>query len=170
MINNDQLSQWRAACEAATFEVKASNATDMPFAACCIDADEWYYVRAADGDVYVACANEEDAEFHALARTALPQAIEEIERLQGMHGPVSALERVLELEAQISHLTRSLDEMRMALVEACDIADRHIFVPDPITPLAQMLEQTLGMTVTDPTPVFGDKTRIAELRKIGGTP
>lgn len=71
---------------------------------------------------------------------------------------------------EIPRLTRELAEMRRARDEACEIAERCIFVPDPITPVAQMLEQTLGMAVTDPTPVFGDKTRIAELRKIGGTP
>jgi hypothetical protein len=139
----DQLKSLRATFDAATFDVAPKNAVDCPFMSSDIDDSyPWYYVRSSDGAKAAAFACEEDAECYAAARQAVLALIEEVERLSGLRGPVDALERVLELEAQLAAMTAARDE-------ACEIALQW----------AAHLRDLHG----DPQ----DRVRVAALRKVG---
>lgn len=66
----------------------------------------------------------------------------------------------IRLSATINKLVEELIESRRHVIEACEIADRHIFAPVPGSPV--VLDRTEIVTI-DSGAVYRDKARITEL-------
>jgi hypothetical protein len=90
------------------------------------------------------------------SQSRLAAANAEVERLNEM------LNEILIDEREARHIVSAARD------EACDLADRHCWVPSySVTPMAQTLELQASFVTTDASPLFADKARIAELRKVG---
>ena len=80
-LTDAELAEARALCAAVDFEPEPARPVDAPFAPHHEDAACWYYVTDTTGLKLIACRDEEVAQFVAGARSLLPAALDEIDRL-----------------------------------------------------------------------------------------
>jgi hypothetical protein len=71
----------------------------------------------------------------------------------------------LRLGTAVTKIVSALLEARRDLVEACEIADRHIFVPDPNASVGSEFQNGIVTIESGKwwATVYGDKARVAEL-------
>jgi hypothetical protein len=133
-VTDEKTKRLRALCEAATPGPWTHD----------YDGEQGYAVRGPSDGQTVCIGYEEDAAFIAAARTALPEVIDELERLRA---------RILELEGLVSHTACTIDIWNSVGADGGDSDE-----------MEQVLVDTSGMLKTalggDPTKDVRDQPEI----------